>query len=330
MGFQVRHDLAHFLDHVERVGAGCRLDADVHRGRTTERADAVVVFRAHLDPRHIPQQHTAVAFDLERDRGECLGGFEFGVGVDAGDHVLAFHFTGGGEKVVLAHRIGHVAGAQTVTGELYRVQPQAHGEYLVAEYLCFGHARQGRQFRLDDPRQIVGNLRVAQLLAIETDVHQGRGVSRLLAQDRVFGILGQAVLDLIGLGQQFGEQAIAVRADARVDRDHREVLATDRRHVVDALGAGQALLHRLGDVALDGLGVSPWIGRGDGNQGIFHLRVLAQRQLAPGLKAQQYDQQADHGGEHRAADERVGKSHGGSLISQRAADCSSRLGSCRR
>ena len=240
------------------LAAGRRLDADVHRGRTTERADAVVVLRAHLDPRHIAQQHAAVTVDLERDRGEGFGGFEFGVGVDAGDHVLAFHFAGGGEEVVLAYRVGHVAGAQAVTGQLHRVQPQAHGEHLVAENLGFGHARQGRQFRLDDPRQVVGNLRVAQLLAEETDVHQGRGVSRLLAQDRVFGVLGQAVLDLIGLGQQFGEQAVAVGADACVDRDHREVLATDRGHVVDALGAGQALLHRLGDVALDGLGVGPW------------------------------------------------------------------------
>ncbi|MNQ54750.1 hypothetical protein D3C85_688230 [compost metagenome] len=140
----------------------------------------------------------------------------------------------------------------------------------------------------------------------------------------------QFVLDLVGLGQQLGEQAVRVGADTRVDRDHREVLAADRGHVVDAFGTRQALLQGLGDVALNGFGVGPGVSRGDGDQGVFHLWILAQLQLAPGLEAQQHDQQADHGREHRAADERVGKCHGDSLISQRAAGCSVRpAGSCR-
>jgi hypothetical protein len=230
----------------------------------------------------------------------------------------------------LAHRVGHVGGTEPKTGELHRVEPQAHGEHLIAENLRFGHARQRRQFRLNHPRQVVGDLRVAQILAEEADVHQCRGIGGFLAQHRVFGVLRQLVFHLIGLGQQFGEQAVGVGTDARVDRNHREILPADRGHVVDALGAGQALLHRLGDIALNSFGVGSGISGGHGDQGVFHLRVLAQRQLAPGLEAQQHNQQADHSGEHRAADERISKSHGDSLISRREADCSARRGSCRR
>ena len=324
LGLQLRHQLAHFLDHVQRVGPGRWLDPDVHRGRAAKGADAVVVFRAHFHASHVAEQHPAVAIDFQRDLAEGFGGFQFGVGVDAGDHVLALDLTGGRQKVVLAHRAGHVAGAQAKTGKLDRVQPQAHGKDLVAEDFGFGHAGQGRKLGLDHARQVVGDLRVIQLLAEEADVHQHRGVRRLFAQHRVFGVLGQLVLDLVGLGQQLGEQPVAVGTDARVDRDHREVLAADRGHVVDAFGTGQALLQGLGDIALDGFGVGPGVRGGHRDQGVFHLWVLAQRQLAPGLEAQQHDQQADHGSEHRATDERVGKSHGDSLISQRVAGCSVR------
>ncbi|MNL17924.1 hypothetical protein D3C87_1390460 [compost metagenome] len=151
MRFQLRHQLAHFLDHIQRVGARGGLDADVHRRRAAKRADRVVVFRAHFHPRDITQQHAAVATDLERNRREGFSGFQFGVGVDAGDHVLAFHFASSGEEVVLAHGVGHIAGAEAETGEFHRVEPQAHGEHLIAENLRLGHARQGRQFWLDHP-----------------------------------------------------------------------------------------------------------------------------------------------------------------------------------
>lgn len=73
-------------------------------------------------------------------------------------------------------------------------------------------------------------------------------------------------------------------------------------------------MQRLGDVALDGFGVGPGVGGSYRDQGVFHLRVLADLQLVPGLEAQQQDQQADHTGQHRAADERVGERHA-SLLS---------------
>ncbi|MNH40128.1 hypothetical protein D3C79_1014010 [compost metagenome] len=71
----------------------------------------------------------------------------------------------------------------------------------------------------------------------------------------------------------------------------------------------------LGDITLDGLGVGSGVSGGYRDQGIFHLRILPDRQLAPGLKTEQDDQQADHSGQYRAADERIGKSHDGSSLS---------------
>ncbi len=222
---------------------------------------------------------------------------------------MALHLAGCGEEVVLAHRLIHIAGGHAVGTHLHRVEPQAHGKHLIAEDLGLGHAGQGGQLGLDHPRQVVGDLRVGQLVAVEADVHQRRGVGGFLAQHRVFGVLRQLVLHLVGLGQQFGEQTVAVGTDARVDRDDRHILPAPRGHVVDAVGAGQTLLQWLGDIALDGLGIGPGVSRGHRDQGVFHLRVLADGQFAECLEAKQDDQQTDHGRQYRATDKGISKSH---------------------
>lgn len=106
-----------------------------------------------------------------------------------------------------------------------------------------------------------------------------------------------------------GIEAFDFGADARIDRDDRHVLPAHRGHVVDASGAGQALLQGLGDIALDGFGVGARIGGGHRDQGVFHLRVLADGQFVEGLQAEQHDQQTDHRGQHWATDKGIGKSH---------------------
>ncbi|MCY1285977.1 hypothetical protein D9M70_349350 [compost metagenome] len=307
--FQLGHLRPHFPDHVQRVGTRRALDGDVHRGDAVERADRVVAGRAQFHARHVAHQHAAVADGLQRDGGEGLGGFQVGGGVHAGHHHLALHLAGGGEEVVLAHRVVDVAGGDAVGGHLHRVEPEAHGELLVAEDFRLGDAGQGGELGLDHPRQVVGDLRVVHLLAVEADVHQRRGVGGFLVEDRVLGVGRQLGLHLADLRQQLGHQAVGVGADVRVDGDHRVVLPAHRGHVVDAFGAGQALLQRLGDVALDGLRVGPGVEGGDGDQRVFHLRILADHQFAERLHAEQDDQQADHRRQYRAADEGIGESH---------------------
>ncbi len=307
--FQFGHLRPHFLDHVQRVGAGRALDADVDRGNPIERTDRVVAGGAQFDPCDITHQHPAVAVGLHRDGGEGLGRLEVGGSIDAGDHQLALHLAGGGEEVVLLHRLVDLAGGDAERGHLHWVQPQAHGEHLVAEDLRLGDTGQGRQLGLDHPRQVVGDLRVVHLLAVEADVHQRRGIRGLLLQHRVLGVRRQLALHFVGLGQQLGDQAIGIGADPRVDGDGRIVLPAHRGHVVDAFGAGQALLQRLGDVALDGFRVGSGVERGHRDQRVLHLRILADHQLAEGLHAEQDDQQADHARQDRTTDERIGKSH---------------------
>jgi len=112
---------------------------------------SVVVFCAHLYPRHIAQQHAAVAAGLDRQGGERFGRLQLGTGVDTGNHVFAFHLTGSREEVVAAYGIGHVGGRQAEAGQLHRVDPDSHGKHLVAENLRLGHAWQRGQLGLDDP-----------------------------------------------------------------------------------------------------------------------------------------------------------------------------------
>src|SRR5690606_27723053 len=122
-------------------------------------------------PGDIADQHATVADGLHRNGGKSLGALQVSAGIDAGDHVLPLHFAGGGEEVVLAHGAAEVIGGNPVGSHLHRVQRQAHGEYLIAENFCLSHAWQGGQLGLDDPRQVVGNLRVGQLVAVEADIH---------------------------------------------------------------------------------------------------------------------------------------------------------------
>ena len=149
--FQLRQDLAHFLDHVQRIGTGRAADSDIDRRRTIERTDRVVVLRPHFHAGDIAEQHTAVARDFQRDGGKGFGRLQFGGRIDAGDHVFALYFARCGKVVVAAYGSADITGGQAVTGEAHRVEPQAHGKDLIADNLCFGHARQGRKLGLNHP-----------------------------------------------------------------------------------------------------------------------------------------------------------------------------------
>src|SRR5690606_3731844 len=123
----------HLGNHIQRVGGGGGLDADVYRRNAIEEAHRIQGFGAQLDPGDVPDQYPGVAVGTHRDGGKLLGFLQVGGGVDAGDHIFALGLAGGSQEVVAAHCLIDVAGGDPHGGHAHRVQPQTHGEVLPTE-----------------------------------------------------------------------------------------------------------------------------------------------------------------------------------------------------
>ena len=87
-----------------------------------------------------------------------------------------------------------------------RVEPHAHGQALTAKRVDLGHPFKGGKQRLHHAAEVVGQGGGGQGVAGKADVGDGRGVPGRTLDDRVIGLLGQAVFDLIDLGNHFTQR----------------------------------------------------------------------------------------------------------------------------
>ena len=165
-------------------------------------------------------------------------------GVDRGLDEVALDLAGGGGEVVGGKRGAHLQRRDAERRHFLRVEPDAHGERLPAEDLRVGDAVDGLQLGLHHARQVVGDLRRGQHVAVERQVHERRGLARLLDDDGVHGLLRQDAAHLVDLGQHVGDGAVRVGVEAQVERHRADVLLRGRAQRVDAFGAGHRLLDR--------------------------------------------------------------------------------------
>ncbi len=311
-GGQLRLDAgnhaADAVDHGQRVGLRRAVDADEHRLRSVEGRGRIGVLRPELDLGDVAEPHQRVAVRRDHQLAERLGVVERGQRVDADLGVVALHLAGGGDEVVGDERVADVVGGDAARRHLDRVEPDAHGEGLAAENLRVGDAVDRLQLRLDDADEIVGDLRRGHHRRIERQVHQRGALPGLLDDDRIVGVLRQHAAHLVDLRQRVGHRPVGIGVEAQVQGDGRDVLLRGRRQRVDAVGARHRLLDRRGDEALDDVGVGAGIGRGDGDRRVRRQWKLADLQLQPGDAADQQDQQADDGRQHRPANEEIGES----------------------
>ena len=168
---------------------------------------------------------------------------------------------------------------------------------LPAEDLRVGDAVDRLQPRLHDARQVVGDLRAGQHLAVERQVHQRGRFARLLDHDRVLRLRAAArsctcwTLDSTSVTARSG-----LASRRRLSVTVADVLPRGRGERVDALGAGHRLLDRHRDEALDHVGVGAWVGRRDRDRGVGQLGILAHLQVERGAQADEQDEQADDRG----------------------------------
>ena len=64
----------------------------------------------------------------------------------------------GREKIIVPERLADLRGADVESRHLFRLQPDAHGKGASAENLRALDAVEGREARLNDAREIIGDL----------------------------------------------------------------------------------------------------------------------------------------------------------------------------
>ena len=307
LALDARHDRAHAVDHGQRIGLRRAIDADEHGLEAVEDRRGIDALRSELDFRDVAEPHQRVAVGRDHQLPERLGAVERGQRVDADLGVVAFDLAGRGGEVVGGERRSHVVRGHPERRHAGRVEPDAHGEGLAAENLGVGDAVDGLQARLDDAGQIVGDLGRGHHLRVERQVHEREALAGLLDHDRIVGVARQEAAHLIDLGQGVGHRPVGIGVETQIERDRRGVLLRGRDQRVDALGARHRLLDRGRDEALDDVGRGAGVGRGDGDRGVRGLGELPHLKPEGGHSADQQNEQADHGRQHRPADEEIGE-----------------------
>ena len=195
-------------------------------------------------------------------------------------------------------------------GHLVGLQPDAHGERAVAENVGALHAADGAQLRLDDARQVVGDLRLIEIRRREAEIHRGElRVGGLELNHRRFGFGRQIVSDLRDLRLNLRERIVGVVIQLQVHRDRADGLAAGRLHVVDSVGAGDDALERRGDEAAHQIGVRADVGRRHLHDRDVAARVLPYAERADRLQPGNQNHQVDDDGEYGPLDEEIGELH---------------------
>ena len=306
----VGNGLADLADHVEGVGGGEDPDAHEGGGLAVEPHVLVVVLRAEDHVGDLAEAHDDAVLLLDDELAELLGGLEVGIGDQVHRDHRALGPAQGREVVVLRQRVAHLGRGDAEGRHLARLQPDAHGERPVAEDLGPLDAADGRELRLDDPRQVVGDLVLVEMVGGEADVHRGElVVGRLHLDDRSLGLGGEVVADLRHLRLDLGQGRVRVVVELQVDGDGAQGLGARRLHVVDPVGARDDPFEGSRDEAPDEVGVGADVRGRHPDHGDVAARILADAQGADGLQARDEDDEVDDDREDRSPDEEVGELH---------------------
>ena len=145
---------------------------------------------------------------------------------------------------------------------LVRLEPDPHRERAVAEDVGALHAADRAQLRLDDARQVVGDLVLIEVGRREAEVHRRElVVRRLQLDDRRLGFGRQVVAHLRDLRLNLRQRGVGVVVELQVHGDRADALRARRLDVVDAVGAGDDALERRRDEPAHEIRVRADVGR---------------------------------------------------------------------
>ena len=226
------------------------------------------------------------------------------------DH-LALGISDRGHVVVVRQGVRYVARGHAVGLKLRGIEPRPQRERLPAEDLGRLHTLQRLELRLDDARQIIGDLIGGEDVAGEAHVHRIDGLSHLDRDDRLQRSCRQLVQHRLDLDVDFRRGLRRVVVLAQIHRDRAGAALAGRLHIVDAVGLRDGGLHRRGDEPGDRVGVGAREAGADGDHAVLGLGVGEHLERTERAQPDDEDDQAHHRGKHRAADENVGELHGG-------------------
>ena len=308
--FNARQRFAHLADHVQRVGGG--EDPDAHeRGRLPVEADLrVVVLGSEYDIGDFPEAHDRPVRLLDRQLAEFVRCFEVGVGDEVHRDHLALRAADRGEVIVRLERIPHVSRRNIQGSHAVGLEPDPHRKCPVAQDLGALDAVDGRELRLHDPRQVVGDLVGVELARVKPEIHRGKFVVRRLEFDgRSLGLGREVVPHLRHLRLDLGESGVGVVVKLQVDLDRTQPLRARGIDIVDPVGARDHALQRSRDVSADQVRIRADIRGAHRDHRHVAARVLADGKNPDGHEPAQQDQEVDDKRQHRAPDKNIGERH---------------------
>ena len=194
---------------------------------------------------------------------------------------------------------------------LFRVEPEAHGESLLAADDDGGDAANGLEAALDlhfrQRRQLEGRI----AFAVHADPDHGHGVGILLGDDRFVDAVGQASAHPGNAVAHILRRQIDVARQIELDGDVADLLATLARQGFDPFDVVDRLFETFGHFRFDHRGIRSRINRGDADNRRVDVRQFAHGQAGEADDPKKDQRQIHHRGEDRPFDADAGNRHAG-------------------
>ncbi len=246
--------------HRHGVGGGLLDDPDADHGHGIAPEEGAVLFGSPLDPRDVAKaQQIAVVAARQDEAREILGRVEGAVDPDAELAVDGFDFSRGQFQIFGAQCVLDIRHREMAGGQRPAVEPDAHGEHLIAADLDARDPIEHRELVHQIAAGVIRQFRDAQMVAHQIQPQDDVFVAVDLLDLGRLGLRGQLIQDAGDPVADVVGGAVDVAVDVELHRDHGAAVLTGRLHRADAFDAGDAVLNELGDAAFHHIGRGAWI-----------------------------------------------------------------------
>ena len=159
------------------------------------------------------------------------------------------------------------------------------------------------------------------LVGVERDVEDRRGVGVDLGDDRRVDVLGKMRKHAVHVVAHLLRGDVDVLVEDEGDEHLRHALAGDRAELVDAADGVDRLFDLVGDLGLDFFGRGAGEAGDDGDHGEVDLGEAVDAELEVAGRADDADEEDEHGGEDRALDADLGEPLHDEFSPENAAIC---------
>ena len=307
---QARQNLAHTLGNGKRI-AGRLLDDAQAQGLLAADTDDLAVFvGTGRGITHIPQANRiAVGFRddhvVERFRALQIGFRQHGEFPRG-----ALDAPAGRIQILAQERSFHVLHGETLRGEALAIDPCSHRILALTADDHGGHAGQRLQRIEQIAIGVIRHFHRRVTVAGQRDPHDRPGIGFDLVHHRVERGGGQLRFDTGYPVAHVVGGVFHVAAGEESRRDLADFLAALRFDGLDAFDAGEHIFDGRRDNAFHHLCRGALVHGAHRYGRRIDLRILAYRKTVESYHAQQHDEQAHHGGKHRAFDGNFGEDHG--------------------